>query len=76
MLLADTVRHAAMAICMSENSKSSRLCFCGSRKHLQYFQSARALVSHLVSVFFGIFVDFRQGQVGVEFISVFLWYEK
>lgn len=36
----------------------------------------QALFSHLVSVSFGIFVDFRQGQVGVEFISVFLWYEK
>ncbi len=29
-------------------------------------------VSYLVSVSLGIFVDFCQGQVGVEFISVFL----
>lgn len=28
--------------------------------------------SYLVSVFLGVFVDLRQGQVGVELISVFL----
>lgn len=34
------------------------------------------LFSYLVSVSFGIFVDFCQGQVGVEFISVFLQEEQ
>lgn len=36
----------------------------------------QALVSYLVSVSFGIFVDLRQGQVGVEFVSILLRNEK
>lgn len=38
-MMVDTVYHALMAICASENSKRSRLCFCGSRNHRQYMQA-------------------------------------
>lgn len=76
MVAADAVHHAPMAICASEKSESSRLCFCGSRKAPAYLIQRQALVSHLASVSFGIFVDLRQGQVGVEFVSILLRNEK
>lgn len=79
MVAADTVHHAPMAICASEKSESSsgRLRFCGSRKPTAYLIQRQAfLCSHLVSVSFGIFVDLRQGQVGVELVSILLRNEK